>query len=176
MGLNRTEFIKGLYVSYPLGSLPKLFATLGASSKKAFFERMTALDSPGADGLPLDKYIEFIWIGLQTESPDMTLAEATCLISEFYDEFGLDGLENFVIDAFADARLSDKDAIEKRRQLILELKALEFQKMELNLKSRYMEVSEAEKQLDQKVADLGEASPSPKVILHNQRQKKKTHT
>lgn len=68
MGLNKTEFLPGVFLSYPLESLPKLFAVVDTVSRKAFFEKIAELDKKGGEGLSIDKIIEMIWIGLQAET------------------------------------------------------------------------------------------------------------
>lgn len=167
MGLNKTEFIQGLNLSYPVESLPKLFGTLGAVSKRGFFENMAELDKPGGGGMPLDKIIEIIRIGLIVERPLITFEEAQKLVSEYNNEFGYDGLENLVIDAFADAKLTDKNEIEKRRQFVKEIRELNIKKLECEVHSKQVDLEDVENKLKEKVADMGEAkkaTPKKKVL------------
>lgn len=158
MGPNNTEFIQGLTLSYPLGTLPSLFKTLGTVSKRGFFEKMAELDRPGGGGMPLDKIIEIIRVGLVAEKPAITIEEATELVSKYNEEYGYDALENLVIDAFADAKLTDKNEIEKRRQLVLEIRDLNMKKLEYEVHSKQADLEDVENRLKLKVADMGEVT------------------
>jgi hypothetical protein len=147
MGLNKTEFLPGVFLSYPLESLPKLFAVVDTVSRKAFFEKIAELDKKGGEGLSIDKIIEMIWVGLQAETPGVTLDEARAHASQFYNEFGQEALELKLVDAFGDAKLTDKDAIEKRRNLLLELRDLELQRMEFMVRTKTKDLNEAESRM-----------------------------
>lgn len=159
MGLNKTEFIQGLNLSYPIESLPKLFGTLGAVSKRGFFEKMAELDKPDGGGMPLEKIIEIIRIGLIAEKPLVSFDEAQKLVSEYNNEYGYEGLEIIIIDALADAKLLDKKEVAQRRELLKELKAISLKKLELDVHSKQADLEEAEKKILEKVADMGEANP-----------------
>lgn len=162
MGLNKTEFLPGVYLSYPLESLPRLFAVVETVSRKAFFEKISELDKKGGEGLSIDKIIEMIWIGLQAENPGVTIEDAKQRASQFYDEYGQEALELRLVDAFADAKLTDKTALEKRRNLVLELRDLELQRMEYIVKAKTRELQAGESNIKEEVGP-GNLNLKPKT-------------
>lgn len=169
MTMAKTEFIEGIYVSYPLEYLPKLFAIFGAISRRAFFEKLAEIDGTGGEGLSIEQMAQIIQVGLLSERPQTTLGDTMKLVSKFNEEHGIEGLENFIIDAFGDAKLTDKKAVDKRRELLRELKELDLKRMEYAVQGKKLELEKAEKEIEEKVADMGEATktttakPTPKM-------------
>lgn len=169
MTMAKTEFIEGIYVSYPLEYLPKLFAIFGTISRRAFFEKLAEIDGTGGEGLSIEQMAQIIQVGLLSERPQTTLDDTMKLVSKFNEEHGIEGLENFIIDAFGDAKLTDKKAVDKRRELLRELKELDLKRMEYAVQGRKLELEKTEKDIEEKVADMGEekkvtaAKPTPKM-------------
>lgn len=132
----KTEFQDGTRLFYPLESLPALFKTIGAVSKKGFFEKIAQLDGVGGEGIPIETYTEMVRTGLQWEQPAITTETATSLVKKFYEINGYDALESIIIDAFADSGLSDKSIIEKRKAYVLELKELDLERLRIDILRR----------------------------------------
>lgn len=175
MAMAKTEFVEGVYVSYPLEFLPKLFAIFGTISRRAFFEKLAEIDSNEGEGLSIEQMAQIIQIGLLADRPQTTLEDAMKLVSKYNEERGLEGIENFIIDAFGDAKLTDKEAIDKRRALLRELKELDLKRLEYMVHSKQAELERTEKEIEAKVADMGEA-PKPKPIPIKASPKKRTRT
>lgn len=171
MPLGKTEFRPGFFVSFTLETLPKLFSTLGAVSRKGFFQKIGELDGPGGEGIPLEKYIEMINIGLEACKPGITIEETRKVVSEFVNENGLEALEEFIVDAFGDAKLSDKEYTDKKKELIKELRTLELSLMEAKIHERKTDIDSVEQKIAERVADLGNRK---NLIVQNQPKKKRT--
>lgn len=177
MTMAKTEFIEGVFVSYPLEYLPKLFAIFGTISRRAFFEKLAEIDGTGGEGLSIEQMAQIIQVGLLAERPQTTIEDAMKLVSKFNEDQGLEGLENFIVDAFGDAKLTDKKAVDKRRMLLMELKALDLKRMEYAVHSKKLDLEETEKKIEEKVAEMGaDTGEAKKTTATKPAPKKKTKT
>lgn len=171
MPLGKTEFLPGVFLKYPLGSLPQLFSVLDTVSRKAFFEKIAQLDGQGGEGLSIEQYVKIIHVGLLAENPGTTYEDALKLVEKYNEEHGQQELESLIIDAFGDAKLSDKEVTDKRKALLKDIKDLELRRLEYAVHAKTQELEEAEAKIIEKVGELGNRKPAPVKPSH-QRQKK----
>jgi hypothetical protein len=136
MVAEKTEFLDGIQLFYPLEVLPKLFKTIGTNSRNAFFGKLAKIDGPDGEGTPIESLIEFIRIGLLWKNPVITSEEATKLVSQYYETFGYEAIEMIVTEAFANSLLTDREVLDRNKQLAKEVKELQFQQVEAALKKK----------------------------------------
>jgi len=136
MVAEKTEFLDGIQLFYPLGVLPKLFASIETTSRKGFFEKLAKLDGPDGTGTPLENLIEFVRIGVLWDRPAFSQDEATALVSKFYEEKGYEAIEMTITEAFANSLLTDKEVLERNKKLAEEVKELQYKQVETALKKK----------------------------------------
>jgi len=148
----KTEFSPGNSLFYPIESLPKLFNVVGTRSKKRFFEVIAEREKAGGEGISIEEYVEMIRVGLLWDKPGITIDEVWVIVKGYSGS--IDDLENVVADAFANSQLTDMDTLEKKREIIKELKELEIKQMENLVALKKGVVNSQADEL--KVADTGE--------------------
>jgi len=172
----KTEFLDGTRLFYPLESLPALFKTVGAVSRKGFYEKLAEIDGVGGEGLSLETITEMIRIGLQWENPTINYDAAFALVKKFYEVKGYEALESVIIDAFAGSGLSDQMLVEKRRAYLTELKELDLRALEFEIerKRAFLENRKAELPNPPKLPTGVDMGGRAKPAIKSQTRKRKT--
>ncbi len=100
-------------------------------------------------------------MGLRDEKPNVTKEETKALVSKFYEEFGRKGLDDLIITSFANSKLTDREAVFRKRALLEEIQELEVKRLEYAIKSKTDEMRTEEEKINAKIKELGNRGGGP---------------
>ncbi len=124
MAVRKTEFVGGVWLSYPISVYPQLFAVLETRTQRTFFEKVNQLDGKNGEGMSPEQIINMFKVGLISCIPDITFKQAEDYVTDFIFEHGLDALIIKLVDAFVDSGLNDGETVKKNRERVEKNKAL----------------------------------------------------
>lgn len=111
-----TEFVPEYPLFYTHKGRKKLYELLGVETHKQFMEHVNSMQK--GKGIPEDIYTKMLWAGLIWRHPELTLEDVDDIMERYsIMGYGLEDLDDKIVDAFVDSGLYNGKLVETFREL-----------------------------------------------------------